>query len=179
MCVQLSQLAEAGRACLRPRARSLAARRTASDTRGPPTPAELASYLPDKDGTLLYIDVDAMRRSGILDMMAGSKAAEELEYKEFVEQTGLRLPARSGCGRGHLPRRSDVLRAARAFRLEQAAWPTRSKQGGSRKNCYCVGGWQQAAAPHFVLQATLESDGAGGELRTTWRRTRSPAMPAR
>ena len=56
-------------------------------TRGPSTPADLASYLPDKNSTLLYIDVDAMRRSGILNMIAGSKAAEELEYKSFVEQT--------------------------------------------------------------------------------------------
>ena len=56
-------------------------------TRGPGTPAALASYLPDKNATLLYIDVDAMRRSGILNMIAGSKAAEELEYKSFVEQT--------------------------------------------------------------------------------------------
>ena len=57
-------------------------------TRGPRTPAELASYLPDKNATLLYIDVDAMRRSGILGMVAGSKATEDLEYKSFVAQTG-------------------------------------------------------------------------------------------
>jgi hypothetical protein len=56
-------------------------------SRGPRTPAELASYLPDKNATLLYIDVDAMRRSGILNMMAGSKVAEDLEYKTFVDQT--------------------------------------------------------------------------------------------
>lgn len=56
-------------------------------TRGPASPADLASYLPDKNATLLYIDVDAMRRSGILNMIAGTKAAEELEYKSFVEQT--------------------------------------------------------------------------------------------
>lgn len=57
-------------------------------SRGPRTPAELASYLPDKNATLLYIDVDAMRRSGILNMIAGSKVAEDLEYKTFVAQTG-------------------------------------------------------------------------------------------
>src|ERR1700736_5320296 len=57
-------------------------------SRGPRTPAELASYLPDKNATLLYIDIDAMRRSGILNMLAGSKMAEDLEYKTFVDQTG-------------------------------------------------------------------------------------------
>ena len=44
---------------------------------GPRTPAELASYLPNKDGALIYLDVDAMRKSGILDLVAGSKAVEE------------------------------------------------------------------------------------------------------
>jgi hypothetical protein len=56
-------------------------------TRGPKTPADLASYLPDKNATLIYIDVEAVRRSGILNLIAGTKAAEELEYKSFVEQT--------------------------------------------------------------------------------------------
>ncbi len=56
--------------------------------RGPSTPAELASYLPDKGGTMLHIDVDAMRKSGILNMVAGAKVAEEPDYKDFVQQTG-------------------------------------------------------------------------------------------
>ncbi len=56
--------------------------------RSPSTPTDLASYLPDKGGTLLSIDVDGMRKSGLLNMLAGAKAAEEPEYKDFVQQTG-------------------------------------------------------------------------------------------
>jgi hypothetical protein len=51
------------------------------------SPAELASYLPLGDGALLHIDVAAMRRAGILDLIAGKKAAQELEYQSFVDET--------------------------------------------------------------------------------------------
>ncbi len=55
--------------------------------RSPASPAELTSLLPVKDATVLYIDVDGLRRSGFLNLIAGSKAAEELEYQQFVDQT--------------------------------------------------------------------------------------------
>ena len=47
----------------------------------------MVNYLPGGDATVVYIDADAIRRSGILNMIAGSKAAEELEYQQFVDQT--------------------------------------------------------------------------------------------
>lgn len=51
------------------------------------SPAELAAYLPLSEGTLVYIDVDTMRRSGILDLIAGKKATAEIEYQSFVDET--------------------------------------------------------------------------------------------
>ena len=48
----------------------------------------LLAALPANGATLFYIDADALRRSGILDLLAGSKAAEEPDYRKFVEQTG-------------------------------------------------------------------------------------------
>jgi hypothetical protein len=56
-------------------------------TRGGSMPSDLVGYLPSANATVVYIDVGAMRRSGILNMIAGSKAAEEIEYKQFVDQT--------------------------------------------------------------------------------------------
>lgn len=47
----------------------------------------MASYLPLGDGALVYIDVDAMRRSGMLDLIAGKKATAEVEYQSFVDET--------------------------------------------------------------------------------------------
>ena len=56
-------------------------------TRGGSNPSDLVAYLPTDNTTVVYIDAGAIRRSGILNMIAGSKAAEELEYQQFVDQT--------------------------------------------------------------------------------------------
>jgi hypothetical protein len=50
-------------------------------------PADLVAYLPSADASVVYIDVDALRRSGILSVLAGSKTAEEPDYQQFVRDT--------------------------------------------------------------------------------------------
>jgi hypothetical protein len=55
----------------------------------PPIDAlSLIQSLPPDQATHVFIDVNALRRGGILDLVAGSKAAEEPDYRKFVEQTG-------------------------------------------------------------------------------------------
>lgn len=105
--------------------------------RGPGSPTELASYLPDKEGTLLYADVDAMRKAGILGMLAGSKSNEDPDYKDFVLQTGFDY-------------RHDLDALAATFRSDQVFFAIRGhfdwdklvtyakKRGGSCKDSYCV-----------------------------------------
>ncbi|MGI8742394.1 MAG: hypothetical protein ACR2NN_07435 [Bryobacteraceae bacterium] len=124
--------------------------------RGPKTPAELASYLPDKNATLLYIDVDAMRRSGILNMIAGSKAAEELEYKSFVEQTSFDY-------------RHDLDAVAATFNGDQVFFVLRGhfdwkrlrayaqKQGGTCRNNFCSldGSKPQRRISFYPLKSNL------------------------
>ena len=56
-------------------------------TRGGLGPADLVAYLPTVNATVLYVDVDSIRRSGILNMIAGSKAAQDLEYQQFLDET--------------------------------------------------------------------------------------------
>ena len=48
---------------------------------------QMASFLPLGTGALVYIDVDALRGSGLLDAIAGDKTAEESEYQSFVDET--------------------------------------------------------------------------------------------
>lgn len=48
----------------------------------------LLAMLPSDRATLVYIDTGMLRKSGMLDLVAGSKAAEEPDYRKFVEQTG-------------------------------------------------------------------------------------------
>ena len=51
------------------------------------TPEAMIACLPPREAAVVYVDVGALRRSGILYLLAGSKATEELEYKNFVEAT--------------------------------------------------------------------------------------------
>ncbi len=55
--------------------------------RGTGSPSNLVAYLPAANASVIYIDVDAMRRSGMLDLLAGSKASEEPDYAQFVSET--------------------------------------------------------------------------------------------
>jgi hypothetical protein len=50
--------------------------------------AALYRLLPARDATQLFIDVQSLRRAGLLEMLAGSKAAEELDYQRFVAEIG-------------------------------------------------------------------------------------------
>ena len=50
--------------------------------------ARLLAALPLEKATLVYIDTALLRQSGTLELLAGSKAAEEPDYRKFVEQTG-------------------------------------------------------------------------------------------
>ena len=48
----------------------------------------LIESLPPYQATHVYVAVGALRDSGVLDLLAGSKAEEEPDYRAFVEQTG-------------------------------------------------------------------------------------------
>ena len=52
------------------------------------TPTNMVSYLPRVNATVAYIDLEKLRDAGLLDLFVGSKALEELDYRNFVEQTG-------------------------------------------------------------------------------------------
>jgi hypothetical protein len=52
------------------------------------TPRAMLACLPRTGAVAVYLDVEALRRSGVLDLIAGSKATEDLEYQKFVEGTG-------------------------------------------------------------------------------------------
>ena len=52
------------------------------------TPQQLLSLLPSDHAVLAYLDTAALRESGVLDLLSGTRNAEEPEYRRFVEQTG-------------------------------------------------------------------------------------------
>ena len=52
------------------------------------TDRDLLHLLPGGDATFFYAHVDALRRAGLLNVVAGSKKAEDTEYQAFVRATG-------------------------------------------------------------------------------------------
>jgi hypothetical protein len=48
----------------------------------------MSRYFPAREAVVLYIDVAAMRASGVLEKLVGSTVAEEQEYRTFVQATG-------------------------------------------------------------------------------------------
>jgi hypothetical protein len=48
----------------------------------------MASYMPQRDAAVLFINVAGLRSTGILEKLVGSTVGEEAEYKAFVQQSG-------------------------------------------------------------------------------------------
>lgn len=106
-------------------------------TRGGTDASSLVSYLPTANATIVSVDVDALRRSGVLKMITGSKAAQELEYRQFVEETLFDY-------------REDLDAVAAAFKDGQVFFALKGRfhwknlmdyairQGGSCHNSFCT-----------------------------------------
>jgi hypothetical protein len=100
-------------------------------------PSDLVGYLPTGNASVVYIDVDALRRSGILDLMAGGKTSGEPDYQQFVNETKFDY-------------RQDLDSAAVAFQDGKTYFALRGRfhwndlstyalrQGGSCHNDFCV-----------------------------------------
>ncbi len=96
----------------------------------------LVSFLPDRDGTVLAMDIGRLRRAGLLSAVAGSGVAQEPEYVAFVQDTGFdyaadldQLTAWFGPGSVCM-----LLRGRFDWdRLRQYA----AKQGGTCQNSFC------------------------------------------
>jgi hypothetical protein len=50
--------------------------------------ARLVSVLPTERATVVYLDTGELRRTGMLELLAGSKTVEESDYRKFVDETG-------------------------------------------------------------------------------------------
>jgi hypothetical protein len=51
------------------------------------TPTALLRRIPTSNAFVMWIDFGALRRAGLLQLLAGAKAAEEVEYRSFVYAT--------------------------------------------------------------------------------------------
>jgi hypothetical protein len=118
-------------------------------------PATMLQCLPQDRSVHLYLDVDALRSSGLLDLVAGSKASEEPDYRRFVDATGFdyrvdldAVAAAFSAGNTYLAVRGHF----EWDRLSSYA----AAQGGRCRNAICV---MPAAEPHrFISFYLLQPD---------------------
>jgi hypothetical protein len=101
-------------------------------------PNRMAAQLPAESSAILFVDVHALRQAGLLDLIAGSKSAEDLDYKQFIQETGFDY-------------RSDLDQVAIAFAPDQRYVIANGRfdwkklmafavsHGGACKNTYCEG----------------------------------------
>ncbi len=101
------------------------------------SPSGLVSYLPLSSATTVYVDVAAVRSSGLLNKIAGSKAAEEIEYRQFVNDTlfDYRQDLDAVSAEFHA---GEVYLALRGRFHWKNLMDYAARQGGSCKNGYCV-----------------------------------------
>jgi hypothetical protein len=114
----------------------------------------MLACLPRSGAVALYIDVDAMRSAGIMDLIAGSKSTEDLEYQKFVEGTGFDY-------RKHLRALAASFSGNSTFLLVRGAFDWRrlnayaTASGGTCNNSLC----RVPASPNrFVSFYPMRSD---------------------
>jgi hypothetical protein len=117
--------------------------------------AAMLQCLPPNRSVHMYLDVDALRGSGLLDLVAGSRAAEDADYRRFVDATGFDY-------------RVDLDAVAAAFSDGNAymtvrghfEWDRLSEyalaQGGRCRNAICVMPGSQPK--RFISYYLLKSD---------------------
>ena len=59
-----------------------------SRVRSSDTAGELLRHLPADAQIYAFLDVDLMRRTGVLERLVGTRASEDPEYRQFVAQSG-------------------------------------------------------------------------------------------
>lgn len=146
-------------------------------------PSDLVGYLPTANASVVYVDVQTLRRSGILAMLAGSRAAEEPDYQQFVQATKFDY-------------RQDLDAIAAAFKDGRVYFALHGRfhwanlkdyavaQGGSCHNDFCV---VQGSQPNRrisfyplksdVVAMAIGPDDFGAYQITDRSRTLAPAQP--
>jgi hypothetical protein len=118
------------------------------------TPRAMLSCLPRSGAVSVYLDIEALRRAGIMDLITGSKATEDLEYQKFVEGTGFDYRRDLGAVAGAFAGRNSHLVLRGAFdwkRLTAYA----IAQGGKCNNSVCR---VTASNSRFISFYPLRSD---------------------
>jgi len=97
----------------------------------------MIASLPAEHATVFYADVEALRKAGILELLAGSKAAEEPDYQKFVEQIGFDYRTDLDAVAAAFVNGASYLTIRGRFQWKQLAEYARS-QGGECRYAICT-----------------------------------------
>lgn len=116
--------------------------------------AALMARLPGPDGTLAFLNVQALRESGLLEMIAGSRTTEDPEYKAFVSQTGFDYRDNLDAVFASFLSDANLFLLRGRFSWEQISEYIRSNQGG------CLNGvcWMEVKKGRYLSVLPLAPD---------------------
>ena len=148
------------------------------------TTADWLQRLPTQDAVVFYIDFAALRRGGVLQMLAGSKVAEEPEYKVFVMKTGFDYTRDLDAVMACFTPRAKYLVVKGRFDWNSLGSYAR-EQGGACRDALCrmSGSTPERKISFFPLRPDLmglavgPDDSAAIDLEDTAARRRALEMP--
>jgi hypothetical protein len=148
------------------------------------TIADWLQRLPTKDAVVFYIDFAALRKGGVLQMLAGSNIAEEPEYKVFVMKTEFDYTRDLDAVLGCFAPRAKYLVAEGRFDWNSLQSYARD-QGGTCRDALCrmSGSTPERKISFFPLRPNLmglavgPDDSAAIDLESTAARRRALELP--
>jgi hypothetical protein len=151
------------------------------------TTGDLLTYLPHAEGVTLVVDMEALRRSGVLVALAGARVAEEPEYQVFVTETSFDYQQDLDLVVAKFGKDTNFFLLRGRFDWPRLGAYVRS-QGGSCTNSYCrVGGsTPERQISFFPLKTNVMAMAVGPSAEAAWqlaypqpdaRRRRAPVRP--
>jgi hypothetical protein len=148
------------------------------------TTADWLQRLPTQDALVFYVDFAALRKGGVMQMLSGSKVAEEPEYKVFVMKTEFDYTRDLDAVLGCFTPRAKYLVAQGRFDWPSLASYAR-EQGGACRDALCrmTGSTPERKISFFPLRPNLmglavgPDDSAAIDLQSNAMRRRVLEMP--
>src|ERR1041385_8115226 len=111
----------------------------------------LVQCMPHDRSLHVYLNVGLLRSAGILDLLAGSPAAEEADYKKFVEQTGFDYRTDLDAVAAGFRDGDEYFAAQGRFHWSRLADYARSHQGSCQENACSMPASQAGKTISFTL----------------------------
>lgn len=129
----------------------------------------LLTYLPRTEGVTLAVDLEALRRSGVLVALAGARVAEEPEYQAFVTETGFNYQQDLDLVVARFGKDTSYFLLRGRFDWPRLGAYVRS-QGGTCRNSYCrIGGsTPERQISFFPLKTNIMAMAVGPSADAAW-----------